>query len=185
MIIRGQLAVSSPVHPFGQSNVCVLHSPRASNVLSWGEVTPKFHPVPVSRSQPRIWLWTAALWGLDVALHGSVPSEGIHKLAALSHPIYNSTQEQYNIVGTLVQKKEKWKPIAATGWPLSSNPGRQRLQKIPGCAATSLDDSLPSRIVPLGPGCPHFGHSLLCPPWKWAFMVHPSWGCIAFQPTSC
>lgn len=59
MIIRGQLAVSSPVHPFGQSNVCVPHSPRASDVLSQGEVTPKFHPVPASSSQPRVWVWTA------------------------------------------------------------------------------------------------------------------------------
>ena len=42
-----------------------------------------------------------------MVLHGSVPSKGIHKLAASSHPIYNSTQEQYNMVGTLVQKKEE------------------------------------------------------------------------------
>lgn len=52
-----------------------------------------------------------AVWGLDVVLRGAVPSKRIHKLAASSHPMYNSTLEQYNIVGTPVQKKGKWKRL--------------------------------------------------------------------------
>ena len=74
---------------------------------------------------------------------------------------------------------------AATGWLLSSNFGGQKLQRIPGCGANSLDEGPLSRTVPLGPGAPHFVHSLLWPHLKWASKVHPSWGFIVSQPTSC